>query len=200
MKCLVNLFNALEPELDSLDRPVGDGDHGSALKRGFEAAAAKLSNLNDDELPRTVLMTVSSGFVNGAGGASGLLFSILFKELGRACNESPRLKAPEFSKGLMASVEEIAKLGKTKIGDKTMLDALHPASLAAAGKESGSLVAAIGAAAAAAETGALTTIGMAAKQGRARYVSEGGKGHMDPGAKSVAYILQSLQQQVESVS
>ena len=194
--CLADQFGVLEMELDELDRSVGDGDHGSALKRGFQAAAEKLAEFKNDELPKAVFMTAGSEFVKGAGGASGLLFSVLFKELGRACSESARLQAPAFSKGLTACVERITKLGKAEIGDKTMLDALQPASLAAAEKVSDGLAASIGAAAAAAEIGALATIEMVAKQGRGRYVAEGGRGHMDPGAKSVAYIFQSLEEQV----
>lgn len=195
--CLADQFHSLEGELDQLDRAVGDGDHGSALKRGFQAAAKKLTEIEEDGSPKTILMAVSSEFVNAAGGASGLLFSVLFKELGRACGEATRLQALEFTQGMTACVDRIARLGKANVGDKTMLDALQPASVAASEKQSDGLNAVVAAAAAAAEAGALATVKMAAKRGRGRYVSEGGKGHIDPGAKSVAYIFQILQQEIE---
>ena len=196
--CLADRFADLERELNELDQPVGDGDHGSALKRGFRAAAEKLTDFKTDELPQAILMIAGSEFVKGAGGASGLLFSVLFNELGRACGESVRLEAPAFANGLAACVERITKIGKAKLGDKTMLDALQPASLAAAEKTSDGLVQSISGAAAAAEIAAQTTIDMVAKRGRGQYVAEGGKGHVDPGARSVAYIFQSLKTQVVS--
>ena len=45
---------------------------------------------------------------------------------------------------------------------------------------------------AAAEQGMESTRGMSATLGRARYVAEGGRGHVDPGARSVALMLATL--------
>ena len=196
--CLANQFFLLKEELNEFDRAVGDGDHGSALARGFQAAAEKLTELKPDELPKIILMTISSELMSAAGGASGVLFSVFFKELGRACGGGSHLQASEFSHGLAESVDRVAKLGKAEIGDKTMLDALQPASVAVSEGKYDSLIAAIEAAALASKKGAFGTIEMVAKRGRGRYVSNGGTGHIDPGARSVAYMFENLKNHVES--
>ena len=40
---------------------------------------------------------------------------------------------------------------------------------------------------------------MSAKRGRGRYVADGGKGHIDPGARTIAYMIEILRQQLEAI-
>jgi dihydroxyacetone kinase-like protein len=75
-----------------------------------------------------------------------------------------------------------------------MVDALTPAIAAlrerlAAG---GSISVAADAAAEAAEAGALSTVPMQARKGRASYLGERSVGHQDPGATSAALIMRAL--------
>ncbi len=82
----------------------------------------------------------------------------------------------------------INQIGQAIAGDKTMLDALIPAS---SGKT-------LEQAAQAARQGALATKDMTARRGRARYVEGAGVGHIDAGATSVAEILEVVAQHASS--
>jgi dihydroxyacetone kinase len=78
------------------------------------------------------------------------------------------------------------EIGGARLGDRTMVDALHPALLALDGG--------LPAATAAARTGAdLTATMRIAKAGRASYVSADKLGgHADPGAEAVARLFEAL--------
>jgi dihydroxyacetone kinase len=85
-----------------------------------------------------------------------------------------------------AAESSIATLGHAKPGDKTILDALHPAVDALrAGQD-------LGGAAKAARKGADATAQMVARIGRASRLGERSRGLADPGAMSLAVILGSL--------
>jgi dihydroxyacetone kinase-like protein len=93
-----------------------------------------------------------------------------------------------------AAVDGVATLGRSRPGEKTMLDALIPAAIAfeAAGAAEADLATATRRAADAAEAGALQTLPLVATKGRASYLGERSAGHLDPGAVSSALILRAL--------
>ena len=166
---LAERFRELEQPLNALDTATGDGDHGAAMRRGLEAAAAADPG------------TAGQAFRGAAGGASGTLFGALVGGL-----EAALAGEKDLPSALAHAAGQIAKLGMAKRGDKTMLDALIPAAEAASGAPGGK---AAQAAARAAWDGAEATARMAARRGRARYVENGGIGHGDAGARSVAEML-----------
>ncbi len=170
---LVARFTDLEDRLNTLDAAVGDGDHGTTMLTGLRAAAAA-----EDAPP--------VAFRNAAGGVAGSLFGSILQALAAATAGEPLAGA------LSRSAARIERLGNAKPGDKTLLDALHPAIEAAeAAEETGAenRASIAGIAAKAASVGAAATCNMAARRGRARYVEGAGLGHVDPGATSVAEIL-----------
>ena len=166
---LAERFRELEQPLNALDAATGDGDHGAAMRRGLEAVAAAEPG------------AAAQAFRGAAGGASGALFGALVGRIEAALAGEQDLTA-----ALSNAAGQIAKLGMAKQGDKTMLDALIPAAEAAGGASDDD---AARAAAEAARNGAEATTGMTARRGRARYVENGGVGHLDAGARSVAEIL-----------
>ena len=166
---LAERFRELEQPLNALDAATGDGDHGAAMRRGLEAVAAAEPG------------TAAQAFRGAAGGASGTLFGALLGGIESALDGRRDLSA-----ALNRAAGQIARLGMAKRGDKTMLDALIPAAEAAGAAPNGE---AAQAAAEAARDGAAATAGMTARRGRARYVENGGVGHADAGARSVAEIL-----------
>jgi phosphoenolpyruvate---glycerone phosphotransferase subunit DhaL len=93
-----------------------------------------------------------------------------------------------------AAVEAIAALGRAAPGDKTMLDALVPASLALhrSMEEGDGLPAALSRALEAAALGAEETRPLVARRGRASYLGERSAGHLDPGAASSLLLVQAL--------
>lgn len=157
-------FAGLEDSLNTLDAQAGDGDHGTTILRGLRAAAAAEAD-------------PVAAFRRAAGGASGSLFAQLL-----AAAQAIATGA-EPGPALAEAAKRISMLGQAKAGERTMLDALLPASKAED----------LRAAADAARRGAEATARMSARRGRARYVEGAGLGHVDAGARSVAEILSLLE-------
>ena len=95
---------------------------------------------------------------------------------------------------LKAGLDGIIARGKAQLGDKTMVDALHPAILSfeEAINNNIAVTNAMEKAVLAAEEGMKNTIPMIGKKGRAIYLGERSTGHQDPGATSVYLMLKSL--------
>ncbi|MEM7442743.1 MAG: dihydroxyacetone kinase subunit DhaL [Pseudomonadota bacterium] len=180
-------FASSADELNALDAAVGDGDHGTTIHRGMTAAAQAVNTANA-ETAGEVFAVAGDAFQRSSGGAGGLLFAQIFKSIGLATGVSD-ISISAVGEGLAKAVEQISRFGRSNPGDKTMLDALAPAAEAFDGDQT---EAALLSAVRAAEDGSAATKEMAATQGRARYVADGGRGHVDPGARSVAIILKTL--------
>lgn len=170
LSALAARLRAERAGLDALDAAAGDGDHGTTVLTGIEAAAAAPDGTAPDR-----------AFRMAAGGASGPLFAALLGALLRAgAGEAP------LGTALSDAAARIAALGGAAPGDRTMLDALLPAAEAACAAPENAARAAAGAAARAAEA----TREMPARRGRARHVEGAGRGHVDAGARSVALLLE----------
>ncbi|WP_066930660.1 dihydroxyacetone kinase subunit DhaL [Streptomyces sp. NBRC 110611] len=169
--------------LTELDSPIGDADHGRNMQRGF-AAVRKVLEAEPPATPGAVLVAAGRQLISSVGGASGPLYGTLLRRAGKTLGEAPEVSAAELRSGLSAGVDAVAQLGASAPGDKTMLDALVPAVAA--------LETSFGAAAAAAEEGALATVPMQARKGRASYLGERSIGHQDPGATSSALLFAAL--------
>ena len=89
---------------------------------------------------------------------------------------------------------EIDDMSGAKVGDKTMMDALIPASEAIAAYAGENEQELFSAAAAAAEAGAEATKGFVSKFGRAKSYGEKTIGTADAGATSMAYFFRGLAQ------
>ncbi|PPF55204.1 dihydroxyacetone kinase subunit L [Clavibacter michiganensis] len=180
-------------ELITLDREIGDGDHGENLDRGFSAVAEKLHGLASDATPADVLKTVATTLISTVGGASGPLLGTAYLKASGAVAGRDDLDADAIADLLDAAVGGIVLRGKAERGDKTMVDAWGPAAEAArTAADSGSgPVEALEAAADAAARGAEATEPLVARKGRASYLGERAVGHRDPGAQSSALILRA---------
>jgi phosphoenolpyruvate---glycerone phosphotransferase subunit DhaL len=176
--------------LTQLDSAIGDADHGINLDRGMKAVIEALDAgefAGVSELLKKVGMTL----VTTVGGASGALYGTYFLRFGMASGDITELSAAGFGEGLRAGLEGVVARGKPELGDKTMFDAMAPATDAfdnalAAGMD---LTTALQEASAAAEDGRDATIPLRAKKGRASYLGERSIGHQDPGATSTAMLF-----------
>lgn len=180
-------------ELTHLDREIGDGDHGENLARGFAAVVSKLDAENPAN-PGAVLKLVATSLISTVGGASGPLFGTAFLRAATTAGDAAELDAATVAVVLAAARDGVVARGKAEPQDKTMVDALNPAVAAAerAAEAGGSVAAVLGAAAEAAESGAAATEPLQARKGRASYLGERSIGHVDPGARSTAYLLRAL--------
>ncbi|MET1015792.1 MAG: dihydroxyacetone kinase subunit DhaL [Leifsonia flava] len=180
-------------ELITLDRAIGDGDHGENMDRGFQAVVPKLAMLDDDATPGDALKLVATTLISTVGGAAGPLFGTAYLKAAIAVGSAPELDGAAVVALLTAARDGIVLRGKAEVGDKTMIDAWTPAvDAAVAAEASGASEAEILAAAAeAAAAGAVATEPLVAHKGRASYLGERAIGHRDPGAQSTAYLLQA---------
>jgi len=180
-------------ELTDLDRAIGDGDHGANMKRGFEAVLAAVDELSAKNLGES-LKGVGTTLVMRVGGASGPLYGTLFMSLGKSlADEVTREQAAE---AFAAAIEAVKARGKSDVGQKTMLDVLTP--VARVLREGGDdLTARLKATARAA---AEKTIPMRAIRGRASFLGDRSIGHMDPGARSSALIVDAVADFMEGLA
>ncbi|MFF2190667.1 dihydroxyacetone kinase subunit DhaL [Streptomyces sp. NPDC058155] len=169
--------------LTELDSAIGDADHGSNLQRGFRAVTASLES-EPPETPGATLILAGRRLISTVGGASGPLYGTLLRRTGKALGDSAEVTAAQLAEALGAGVAAVAQLGGAKAGDKTMIDALEPA-VAALGTS-------FAAAATAADEGAVATVPLQARKGRASYLGERSIGHQDPGATSSALLIAAL--------
>ncbi|MCK4356873.1 dihydroxyacetone kinase subunit L [Candidatus Bipolaricaulota bacterium] len=177
-------------QLRILDAACGDGDLGVTVTKGFTAVEEKLPELEGmplDEIFKTVGMT----FNNAAASTFGVLFATACKSIGEALVDKESISVPDLCAMLQAAAQGISKRGKAKVGDKTILDALVPATEAAcqAVERDASLHEVLEQAAAAAKVGAEKTKGMFPRIGRARWLGEKTKDVQDPGATFVYLFL-----------
>lgn len=189
------------PALTALDQAIGDGDHGINMDRGFaailkmlDAREAPADGTTDFAAAADVLRQSGKTLISTVGGAAGPLYGTAFlRGAGALAGDHPS-SAAAFVAALEAATGGIAGLGKATEGEKTMLDALFPASRAArsALDGGGDLRAVSSAASDAAAAGAAATIPLLATKGRASYLGERSVGHQDPGATSAALLLRTL--------
>jgi dihydroxyacetone kinase-like protein len=177
--------------LTQLDAAIGDADHGINLDRGFTAVLSAIESAAP-ATPGAVLTLTGSTLISKVGGASGPLYGMAFRRAGKALGDAADVDLPALAAALDAALAGVQQLGAAREGDKTMVDALAPATRAftkAIGEGAPDALAAL---AEAAQAGAAATISMQALKGRASYLGPRSVGHEDPGAASTALILGAL--------
>lgn len=169
--------------LCALDRAIGDGDHGTNMRRGCEAVSAEEAFVSALPLP-DALEKIGLTLVMNIGGAAGPLYGTLLMEMGR------ELRAPDeekdFPSALKQAINAVARRGRSHAGDKTLLDVLYPVQDALAHRLPLTDIARR------AELSAELTAAMRAMRGRASYLGDRSIGHVDPGASSCALLTTAI--------
>jgi dihydroxyacetone kinase-like protein len=179
--------------LTELDSAIGDADHGINMDRGFQTILKKLPAVEGKDAG-TILKTAGMALVSSVGGAGGPLYGTAFMQAGMSVVGKYELTAEDVLAALDAALKGVMMRGKSKPGEKTMIEAIDPAVTAmreALENGSGSLEA-LEQAAAAAEQGMKDTIPMLAMKGRASYLGERSIGHQDPGATSSYFLIRIM--------
>ena len=175
------------------DRNIGDGDHGIGMANGFEAAQKELV-ANEFTDVYQVFLTVGRTMIKVMGGASGIIFGLLFYAGAKnmpACGEIDQVQFAEiFEKAL----REIEAKGQAKLGDKTLIDGLDPMvrSMKADAARNVDFPAMLGAACEAAEKGKEATRNYIAKLGKAKTLGERALGYPDAGCVSLTVIAGAM--------
>ena len=181
--------------LTQLDAAIGDGDHGINMTRGFDAVGKALAAQGAETPPGRLLVLAGKTLVSTVGGASGPLWGSALRAAGRSLGDAEDVDGSQLAAALDAALAAVVDLGAAQPGDKTMVDALTPATATLRERlsEGATIAEAVSAAAEAAEAGARATTPMQARKGRASYLGERSIGHQDPGATSAALIIRALQ-------
>jgi len=182
-------------ELGRLDAIVGDGDHGIGMDRGATAAAEEGVRMRDAGAgTATVLDRAGDAWSDRAGGTSGALWGVMLRTVAASLGDTDAPTADSVSAGVTAAKDAVMSYGKASVGDKTLVDALVPfadtlAERVASGDD---LTTAWSTAAAAATTAAAETAGLMPGMGRARSHGSKALGVEDPGAISLALIVERV--------
>lgn len=190
-------IEANREHLTQLDAAVGDADHGINLSRGFTAVLGALDSASKTSAPKSpgaILTLAGNTLISKVGGASGPLYGTAFRRAGKALGDAADVDLAALAAALDAALAGVQQLGAAREGDKTMVDALAPATraLSKAVTEGASQDEALDSLTEAARAGATATISMQALKGRASYLGPRSVGHEDPGAASTVLILRSL--------
>ncbi|MFO7928512.1 MAG: dihydroxyacetone kinase subunit DhaL [Candidatus Humimicrobiaceae bacterium] len=191
IEAISNKLIDAEKMLTDLDSKIGDADCGIGVKRGFNAVLKELPNLGQLSLGDS-LKKVGFTLAYTIGGTSGAMLGTGFLEVGKSVEDKQEVNSSDISQGLEQALKVIQRRGgNTKVGDKTLVDALAPAVEAVKNSvNSGekNIINIIQNAYNAAKKGSDDTINIAAKKGRASYMGERSKGTRDPGSV-VIYLM-----------
>jgi len=175
------------------DRNIGDGDHGIGMAKGFEAALQELQKQEFEDVYK-IFFTVGRTMIKEMGGASGIIFGMLFYAGSKNVEPSPELTVKDFVTVFDKALTEIKAKGQAQVGDKTVVDALQPMVEAMQQNLDKDLsfeeITQI--ALEAAIQGKENSKQYAAKFGRAKTLGDRAIGYPDAGAVSLTLILQAM--------
>jgi dihydroxyacetone kinase len=192
-KAAASVIDAHAVELGRLDSVAGDGDHGIGMQRGSAAALEAATQAQSRAFgTRTTVELAASAWANRAGGTSGALWGVGLSAFAAELPDDSFPNATEIVAGLAAAEAAVRSAGGAAPGDKTMLDPLTV--LARASRDA---VADAGEGvwqrvADATSESARSTAQMIAKTGRARTHGDKSIGTEDPGARSLALVVEAV--------
>jgi len=176
-----------------LDSYAGDGDFGISLSKGFKEVLKNLDDFGTGDISE-FLNDCAMVIYEYCGGASGPIWGSGFKAAARSVKDKQELSDMEVVGLFETAVEGIQKKGGASLGDKTLLDALIPATLSLkAGISNGeTLRTAFENATVAASDGAEKTKLIIARKGRATYLGERSISYPDAGAMAIGIIFKEM--------
>ena len=180
-------------EIEALDQNIGDGDHIFNVQRGLKLVVELEKDIKNLPLQKSLNM-IAMKVLSGIGGSSGALFGTFFMSMAK----TPDLdKSVDFSKAcemITTGINAMKERGKADVGEKTMMDVLLPVSEKLNELKSGNkdMKEGLSEIIKIAEERMLATKDMLATKGRASFLGERAKGHIDPGARSSQLIIDTI--------
>lgn len=180
--------------LVELDAQNGDGDLGISMSGGYAAVVDYLNTTDETDLGK--LMMKASGVFNEAAPSSlGTITAFGMMGMAKALKGNTKVDLPALAAAMDAGLAMIMDKAKSKPGEKTILDALHPAIEALkANAATGDVKAAFAAAAKAAAEGSENTKTMRSVHGRAAYYGDKSIGMLDGGSVVGKLIFKGIEQ------
>lgn len=179
--------------LCDLDGAVGDGDHGVSMTIGMRAVRRAMDELPDDSTVQDAFQAASDAYAIEVGATIGPLYEVAFAAAAQAsAGKSELNNVGDWADVYQAMFDAIQQLGGAELGDKTLLDAFHPAIQTLRSQEGSDLATALAAAATTARSAAEATKDLRPQKGRASRLGDRAVGHQDAGATSLAIILETV--------
>lgn len=180
--------------LNELDAAMGDGDLGISASKAAPAIRDYVAaNPPGDDIGK-FLAGLGMAINRVASSTMGTLTATALMRAGRETKGQAALDAEAVARMLNAAYTGMQERGKAQPGDKTILDAMHPATAAfAAAVAGGKDIGAAGdAMLEAARAGRDAAIPLQSKVGRASWVGDRTAGHPDPGTVLFVNVLEAI--------
>ncbi len=190
---LARIMADKKDELIRLDGAVGDGDLGLTMERAFVAAREEVEKSNEPDMGR-LLARAGMAIARDAPSTMGTLVATGFMSGGKAIVGNATLATKELATFFEAFVAGIMQRGKSKPGEKTVVDVLFPAAraLTQAAANGLTIEEALRLSRKAAVEGLASSKDMVAQHGRVAYYQDQSRGKEDPGAVAGSYIIQGF--------
>ena len=181
------------PEIEKLDQEIGDGDHIFNVQRGIKLVI-ELEPIIKHLSMSKALNQIAMKILSGIGGSSGALFGTLFMTMAKVSNIDNGVDYKKAINMFVDGVEAVKQRGKADVGEKTMMDVLIPVAncLKQGVEKKKDLKDLMREAIEEAEKGMLSTKDLLATKGRASFLGERSKGHIDPGARSSQLMIRTV--------
>jgi phosphoenolpyruvate---glycerone phosphotransferase subunit DhaL len=179
--------------LTSLDQAMGDGDLGITMGKVGEALLIYTENAQPADLGK-FLMSAGMEANKAAPSTMGTLLATALMRAGKEITGKTEFTAADAAAMLHAAFTGIQERGKANLGDKTVLDAIHPAdeTLSASVADGLSLKEAGEKALQAAKDGLDSVTPLQNRVGRASWLGERTKGLPDPGCNAFVVVLNAI--------
>jgi len=177
--------------LTDLDCALGDGDHGTTMKKLTNVMFDKLESWDQTTNLKEGLESLNDALEDVSGGSAGPLFGAFIYGMAAAADPNAPSTDAFIKSILLGAYDEFFITSKAVVGDKTMMDAIYPATEVIR-TSTADMKTTLQKAAQAARAGSDNTAEMLAKYGRARYIGERCLGHQDPGSVTFAFFYEGL--------
>jgi len=199
MESIALVMDSNADMLCAMDANMGDGDLGLTMKKGYDALPSLFNEAVEPDMGKRLYKT-GMKFASLVPSTMGTLMASGWMEGGKRLMGVSFVGAKEYALFLAGFSEGVAKRGKCKEGERTLLDALAPASRFAQQKaESGCRLEDVAySALQGAKAGVEATKGMLPKYGKAAVFSAKASGIADQGALAGMLLLQGLYEGIKN--
>ena len=193
---LYNIFSSITKMIDEnkdyliqLDQQNGDGDLGISMSNGFNSVTKELENITTTDLGKT-FMKAAITFNETAPSSLGTILSFGLMGIAKSLKNKEEANINDIAIAMEAGLNNIMEKGKSKPGEKTIIDSLYPAIIAI--KENVDKDNVFELAYEAAKEGSQKTKEMKSVHGRAAYYSEKSLGILDGGSVVGQLIFEGI--------
>ena len=179
-------------EIEALDQNIGDGDHVFNVQRGLKLVVELENTIKDLPVDKALNM-IAMKVLSGIGGSSGALFGTFFMSMAKTTDLDKNINFNKACEMIINGIQAMKERGKAGVGEKTMMDVLIPVSdKLKVIKNNNEIEQGLNEIIKIAKDRMLSTKDMLCTKGRASFLGERAKGHIDPGARSSQLIIETI--------